>query len=51
MVPDWLAHQTYDDYWNEIDTSDKYSKIDAPAFIDAAGSTPTPTARSDCGTA
>ena len=30
---DWLAHQTYDDYWNEIDTSDKYSKIDAPAFI------------------
>ena len=30
---DWLTHSSYDDYWNEIDTSDKYDKIDAPAFI------------------
>ena len=30
---DWLQHPTYDTYWNAIDTSDKYGRIAAPAFL------------------
>ena len=30
---DWLTHHTYDEYWNEIDTADKYDRIDAPVFM------------------
>ena len=30
---DWLTHPTYDDYWNEIDASDKYDRIEVPVFM------------------